>query len=482
MEETSLRLSVTDAGKGITPDFIRHSLFDAFTQEDPHVDGTGLGLSLVKRTVTTLGGDILVDSKKSCGSTFTATFPSYRMILGLSRETPGFSSNNLESVIDELPQLEMSLFTPRRWEAGDTIRGRRCTEMMSASFTRVLNRWFQTTVIPWDTPSTHSRLLFVLHEDLEHVTQTHGDVFANTKCIVLCPDEETSFSSYITSSQDTTRIDGSVSVSKLQDALARLFPTKVSSSGFQTSPEQELTALDDQEPPLEVGKESMEQLVGDTVQDPSPRSLSNLVVRSKHQEDGNNASVGSEAFSKPTPEPSDKAIPTVSTDNRESNGETQAQPKAAIEASSAVPSDNAIIEPKLLLVDDNAVNLKVLSMYARKCSKTPSTSVGGGQEAIDVFNASLDDGENASQPFDLIFLDLSMPEVSGFDVAKEIRETEARLQCKARTYICALTGLVSAKDRNAAYASGVDDYLVKPAKLKDLQHIVEKWRRSLRSE
>jgi CheY-like chemotaxis protein len=240
--------------------------------------------------------------------------------------------------------------------------------------------------------------------------------------------------------------------------------------------------LGGQEISIEVGVEGIEQSADDTAQDPSPQSLPDLAVRSRHHEDGNEVSVRSETLPEATPEPSDKTIPTVPTETQDGDEEAPVQPKIAMEASSAVPSDKAILEPKLLLVDDNAVNLKVLSMYARKCSKLPSTSVGGGQEAIDAFNASLDDGENTSQPFDLIFLDLSMPEVSGFDVAKEIRETEARLQCKARTYICALTGLVSAKDRNAAYASGVDDYLVKPAKLRDLQLVVDKWRRSLRSE
>ncbi|KAI2474526.1 two-component sensor protein histidine protein kinase [Pyrenophora tritici-repentis] len=77
------------------------------------------------------------------------------------------------------------------------------------------------------------------------------------------------------------------------------------------------------------------------------------------------------------------------------------------------------------------------------------------------------------------FLDLSMPVVSGFEVARQIRETEARMKDEFRTYICALTGLVSAKDRNAAYASGVDQYLVKPTKLKDLQSVVQCWRNSL---
>lgn len=51
VDGTSCTLCFTDAGKGINPDFLRHSIFDAFSQEDPLVEGTGLGLSIVKRTV-----------------------------------------------------------------------------------------------------------------------------------------------------------------------------------------------------------------------------------------------------------------------------------------------------------------------------------------------------------------------------------------------------------------------------------------------
>ena len=106
----------------------------------------------------------------------------------------------------------------------------------------------------------------------------------------------------------------------------------------------------------------------------------------------------------------------------------------------------------------------------------PATLAPGGQEAIDAFNAAV-----PSHPFDLIFLDLTMPRVSSFDVARQIRETEARLRC-GRTYVCALTGLVRRKDRNRVYASTVDKYLVRPAKLGDLLDVVEMWRGEVAGE
>jgi CheY-like chemotaxis protein len=72
-------------------------------------------------------------------------------------------------------------------------------------------------------------------------------------------------------------------------------------------------------------------------------------------------------------------------------------------------------------------------------------------------------------------LDLSMPEVSGFDVAATVRQLEQE-NGLPRTYIAALTGLVSDKDRAAAFAAGVDEYVTKPATLKDVQGVVANWR------
>jgi CheY-like chemotaxis protein len=138
-------------------------------------------------------------------------------------------------------------------------------------------------------------------------------------------------------------------------------------------------------------------------------------------------------------------------------------------------------EPRFLLVDDNNINLKVIGMYAKKCSKRPSASAAGGQEAIDAFKlASLAPSHNQdpANKFDIILLDLSMPEVSGFDVAAAVRKFEQE-NGSSRTYIAALTGLVSDKDRAAAFAAGVDEYVTKPATLKDVQGVVASWRATL---
>lgn len=73
-----LRIDVGDTGIGIAPEVIPH-IFDKFYRvkggQSPFVEGTGLGLSLVKRIVEKHGGDVSVKSKTGEGSVFTVLLP-----------------------------------------------------------------------------------------------------------------------------------------------------------------------------------------------------------------------------------------------------------------------------------------------------------------------------------------------------------------------------------------------------------------------
>lgn len=68
-------LTVSDSGKGISKDYIRNHLFTPFAQEDHFAPGTGLGLSLVRQVVTSMGGKINVDSAVGYGTAVTITLP-----------------------------------------------------------------------------------------------------------------------------------------------------------------------------------------------------------------------------------------------------------------------------------------------------------------------------------------------------------------------------------------------------------------------
>jgi CheY-like chemotaxis protein len=68
-----------------------------------------------------------------------------------------------------------------------------------------------------------------------------------------------------------------------------------------------------------------------------------------------------------------------------------------------------------------------------------------------------------------------MPQVSGFDAISAIRRIEDSRSDGNRSQIVALTGLVSDKDRRAAEDAGTDLYITKPAGLKTIKEVIDKW-------
>jgi signal transduction histidine kinase len=68
-------LTVSDTGKGISEEYLRNQLYTPFAQEDQFAPGTGLGLSLVRQLVTTLGGEIHVTSQVGCGTSVNVILP-----------------------------------------------------------------------------------------------------------------------------------------------------------------------------------------------------------------------------------------------------------------------------------------------------------------------------------------------------------------------------------------------------------------------
>ena len=70
-----VNITISDTGKGIGEDYLRHELFRPFSQEDHIAPGTGLGLSLVKQIVSQLKGTISVDSCVGVGTNVSVSIP-----------------------------------------------------------------------------------------------------------------------------------------------------------------------------------------------------------------------------------------------------------------------------------------------------------------------------------------------------------------------------------------------------------------------
>ena len=87
-----------------------------------------------------------------------------------------------------------------------------------------------------------------------------------------------------------------------------------------------------------------------------------------------------------------------------------------------------------------------------------------GQEALDRYMAH-------PGAFSHILMDISMPVMDGLEATRRIRQAETASQL-GRSKIIALTGLNSVEVQNEAFASGVDVFLTKPMRFKDLSPLL----------
>ena len=125
--------------------------------------------------------------------------------------------------------------------------------------------------------------------------------------------------------------------------------------------------------------------------------------------------------------------------------------------------------PRVLLVDDNAINLKLLVVFAKRQKLQYSEAVNG-LEALDIFKTEATHSDPPVRPFDFVLMDLSMPVMDGLTSTRNIRALEKKMGLQ-RSTIVALTGLASAQDQQDASDAGVDMYLVKPVKFADIKRI-----------
>ncbi|KFY20149.1 hypothetical protein V491_03948 [Pseudogymnoascus sp. VKM F-3775] len=122
----------------------------------------------------------------------------------------------------------------------------------------------------------------------------------------------------------------------------------------------------------------------------------------------------------------------------------------------------------ILAVDDNALNLLLLTRYLSKRPDDTVVSARDGLEAVAAVHAAAD-------PFDIVFMDISMPGMDGFAATRAIREFEAGRPDHggSRARIVALTGLASKRDREEAERCGFDDFLTKPVSFKLIGRLLE---------
>ena len=120
---------------------------------------------------------------------------------------------------------------------------------------------------------------------------------------------------------------------------------------------------------------------------------------------------------------------------------------------------------KILVVEDNLDNRRILVYRLKRIGEFEVAEAGNGEEAL----ALVKEGG----PPDLIFMDLKMPVMDGWETTRQIRNLDGG----EKIPIIALTAQAMAGDEEKALAAGCDDYLAKP--IVDLEVVRDKMERLL---
>ena len=118
--------------------------------------------------------------------------------------------------------------------------------------------------------------------------------------------------------------------------------------------------------------------------------------------------------------------------------------------------------PPLILVVEDAPDNQVLVEQVFQDSGYRVTCIQDGQAALDWLETNLPD---------LILLDLSLPEIDGWEVARQLKAIDRT----AKIPIIAVTAHAMKGDKEVAIAAGCDDYLTKPLDIDLLEACVKQW-------
>lgn len=120
---------------------------------------------------------------------------------------------------------------------------------------------------------------------------------------------------------------------------------------------------------------------------------------------------------------------------------------------------------KILVVEDEEAISRILRFNFEQEGYLVEVA-GDGKRALELH-------ENADPPFDLIVLDLMLPEMSGYETCRQLRMTDAEIP------ILALTARTLAEDKAQAFDCGVDQYMTKPLALPELLSRIRRVRNQL---
>ncbi|KAL3449848.1 two-component sensor protein histidine protein kinase [Aspergillus insuetus] len=431
-------LTVSDTGRGISNNYLRHHLFTPFMQENPLSPGTGLGLSLVNSIVRSLKGTIQIKSQVETGTVVQIAIPLMRPEKpnGIQHivAPDGSPDSNPEDTVENIRQALKSK-TVALVEPEDT------STHLPRSFltiTKYLKQWFDIPVRKW-SPGLSADLVIA---DENQLHRLHG-LTEEIHLLILHREGHRSYQKSTGHHHIRARI-GWLSLPCGPYRLARMIQA----------------CLQAQPQPLPRPDEHGDKMINGA--DASQSHKMNLPLRPARP-----------SLLSSTTEP---IIPVLARDSEPNNSISvkrdiaQQDPATTSEPVTPMTEEKEPAkgtEPRrVLLVEDNPINMLLLQRIIERKEPIVIHKAVNGKEAVAAARALV-------EGYHYIFMDLSMPVMDGFEATRAIRAIEAERHVASPAKIIALTGLGSNDDITKAYEAGVDVFITKPVSLKRVMQLVD---------
>ncbi|PVH86453.1 hypothetical protein DL98DRAFT_510520 [Cadophora sp. DSE1049] len=512
-----ISLTVQDTGRGISPEFLRSKLFMPFAQENSLSSGTGLGLSIVRKIVSLLEGDITIDSEVGRGTRVRVTLP-------LLREMPrnvdsAASSSTQKSVVsvsresDEVIQnLQTRAIGYRASLHGFDIDTRdpivyEMGRQLKHSISTFLVKWYGMRIVP-------------LGQKCDVIISNEGNSTLISKIVQqIAPLQKRPPSVVVLCSHNTRFVDRSLTVFETEFNVGFIAkpvgPLKLAKALSQCIQGLPSIATPHQEGPITNPFESTDlsnvfeelsmsprggevldntRMAADSanarkaIESPTPNAITEKHAEFPFPSSGEKLTpprAGRALGEKESPRLTRPEIPPRVSSTETAPTIQTMMPKASSEAKPKLET------PTLLLVDDNQINIRLLSTYLNRRNYAVIHEAMDGLQAVQKVEAR-------SQGYDIIFMDITMPILDGFGATRQIRAIEEKRKRESMpsypeglqkangggegvegqpqaALIIAFTGRSSIEDQTEAVRVGIDLFMTKPVAFKEVGKIIDNW-------
>ncbi|KAH6686477.1 histidine kinase G7 [Plectosphaerella plurivora] len=483
-------LTVSDTGKGISQDFLRNRLFTPFSQEDQLAPGTGLGLSLVRQIVTSLGGSVIVRSDIGRGTAVTVSLP-------LAHSQKKFEDRPARFDFDTtlVSQCRASAIGFRSSARSPSIFNQAANPLIESL---PLN-WFGMQlcedfgdhgIAPDADLVIYSEAAFgrlseqaMKNHKLPVLVVCHNAANAMKFDNMLRQNDSTHVFEFVHQPNTPRKFGKTVAAALTRwKEMKRPAEGNISSSSDTTLDSASATSNENETPP------SSHRSSAQPSQDPDRISPGRMTPFGKRSADTicrlwNMDVDPGFTLSLPRRRRSSRSPPTDASSSHGSNGPSEVEgglrrigegdpsKEATGPVTDGTSRPHASTEGEVikdgshfLIVDDNPINLKILSTYMKRFKRPHSTAVNG-LEALEKFRLN-------PARFCCILMDINMPVMDGLESTRQMRHFERHHKLEPVTII-AITGLGSQSAREEAFASGLDLFLTRPVRMNELHDILK---------